>query len=59
LNNHRYVFRPINKYATGTVVSGGVTDIQNCVVALDEFQGTVYTISVDEVSSSEGIVEIA
>lgn len=58
LNNHRYVFRPINEYATGTVVSGGVVDMQNCVAALDEFQGTVYIISVDEVSSSEGIVEI-
>jgi len=59
LNNHRYVFRPINEYATGTVVSGGVVDIQNCAVALDEFQGTVYTISVDEVTMSDGIVEIA
>jgi hypothetical protein len=59
LNNHRYIFRPLDEYATGTVVSGGVVDEEDCDVALDYYQGTVFVISVDEVTSSDNIVDIA
>jgi hypothetical protein len=52
LNNHRYVFRPHNKYATGTIVSGTNTNTQQCSVALDLEQSTgiLHIISVDEVT---------
>ena len=59
LNNHRYIFRPLQEYASGTIVVGGVIDIENYMVAIDEYQNNVYVISVDELSISDNIVSIA
>lgn len=52
LNQHFYVYRPNNQYATGTIVSGDNTNIQPCSIALDLDQETniLHIISVDEVN---------
>lgn len=49
-NKHRYVFRPENQYATGTVTSGTNTNTQQCAVALDLEKKTeiLYIVSVDD-----------
>lgn len=56
---HRYVFRPENEYATGTMIVGGVTDEEECFVALDLYQKVLDVISVDEVVLENGVAEIA
>jgi hypothetical protein len=52
MNRHRYVYRPHNRYATGTIVSGTNTNTQQCSVALDLEQSTgiLHIVSVDEVT---------
>lgn len=54
LERHRYVFRPINQYATGTIASGTNTNTQTCAVALDLDldTGILHIISVDEVTTA-------
>ena len=49
-NKHRYVFRPENQYATGTVTSGTNTNTQPCAVALDLEKKTeiLHIVSVDD-----------
>jgi hypothetical protein len=48
---HRYVYRPLNEYATGTITSGKTIDTQPCAVALDLYTETkvLHIISVDAV----------
>lgn len=52
MNKHVYVYRPNNKYATGTIANGDNTNTQQCSVALDLDQETniLHIISVDEVN---------
>lgn len=52
---HRYVFRPLNEYATGTIASGENTNTQQCAVALDldRSTGILHIISVDEVNDEQ------
>lgn len=56
---HRYVFRPINEYAEGTVQVGGTTDNQPVTPALDLYNGVLSIISVDEYEDEEGTAVIA
>lgn len=53
IERHRYVFRPVNQYATGTIAEGANTNNQNCEVALDLDRDTniLHIISVDEITS--------
>ena len=53
IERHRYVFRPINQYATGTISSGTNTNTQTCAVALDLDRDTniLHVISVDEATT--------
>ena len=53
IERHRYVFRPVNQYATGTIAEGANTNNQNCEVALDLDRDTniLHVISVDEVTT--------
>ena len=48
-NNHRYIYRPLNENATGTIAAGDNTNTQNCDIALDLYEGVLHVISVDEV----------
>ena len=54
IERHRYVFRPVNQYATGTIVQGANTNNQTCEVALDLDRDTniLHIISVDEVETT-------
>lgn len=52
MNTHRYIFRPLNESATGTIASGDNTNTQNCAIALDLYKGDLYVISVDEVTEN-------
>jgi len=50
MNRHRYIFRPLNENATGTIVAGKNTNTQNCDVALDLFEKVLHVISVDSIT---------
>lgn len=50
MNGHRYIFRPLNENATGTIAAGNNTNTQNCDIALDLYEGILHIISVDEVT---------
>lgn len=54
IERHRYVFRPVNQYATGTIAEGANTNNQTCEVALDLDRNTniLHIISVDEVETT-------
>lgn len=58
LSGHRYIFRPVNAAASGTMVSGGVTDTEQYSVAIDSYDLVVHTIDVDSVSESNEVVSI-
>lgn len=58
VNNHRYIFRPQAENASGTMVSGGVTDTEQYDVALDWYDLELYVVSVDELSESNEVVSI-
>ena len=58
VDNHRYIFRPINAAASGTMVSGGVTDTEQYDVAIDAYNKVVYIISVDRLTESNEVVSI-
>lgn len=58
VNNHRYIFRPQAESASGTMVSGGVTDTEQYDVALDWYDVELYVVSVDELSESNEVVSI-
>lgn len=53
IERHRYVFRPVNQYATGTIAEGANTNNQTCEVALDLDRDTniLHIISVDEITA--------
>ena len=53
MNKHRYIFRPLNENATGTIVAGKNTNIQNCDVALDLYEKVLHVISVDSITESQ------
>jgi hypothetical protein len=57
-NNNRYVFRPQNAAAEGTMVAGGVTDNQPYSVALHFNAGVLHVVSVSDLSVSGGSVHI-
>lgn len=50
MNGHRYVYRPEDEAATGTIVSGTNTDTEDYDIALDLYKGNLHIISVDEVT---------
>ena len=54
IERHRYVFRPVNQYATGAIAEGANTNNQTCEVALDLDRDTniLHIISVDEVETT-------
>lgn len=54
IERHRYVFRPVNQYAMGTIAEGANTNNQTCEVALDLDRDTniLHIISVDEVETT-------
>ena len=55
---HRYIFIPATDSISGSTGESGVTlDVQNSV-ALDMYNGNLLVVSVDEVSSSGGVVSI-
>lgn len=57
MNGHRYIYRPEDAAATGTIASGTNTDTEEYDIALDLYKGDLHTISVDEVtvdSATEG-----
>ena len=56
--NARYIFRPINANATGTVTSGDTEDEEQYDVALKLEKRKLYIYSVDEVTQDNDIVEI-
>ncbi len=58
LESHRYIFRPQNANATGTMVSGGMTDQEDYDVALDWYDLELYVIDVDGASESNEVVSI-
>lgn len=58
VNSHRYIFRPQAESASGTMVSGGVTDTEQYDVALDWYDLELYVVSVDELSESNEVVSI-
>ena len=58
VNSHRYIFRPQAENASGTMVSGGVTDTEQYDVALDWYNMELYVVSVDELSESNEVVSI-
>lgn len=49
MNGHRYIYRPEDEAATGTIVSGTNTDTEEYDIALDLYMGNLNIISVDEV----------
>jgi len=53
MNKHRYIFRPLNENATGTIVAGRNTNTQNCDVALDLYEKVLHVISVDSITESQ------
>lgn len=55
---HRYIFRPINAAASGTMVSGGLTDTEQYDVAIDAYNKVVYIISVDRLTESNEVISI-
>lgn len=57
-NDHRYIFRPLSSAATGTVVSGGVTDQESMDIAIDAYEQEVYIIDVDSATESNEVVSI-
>jgi len=58
MNRHRYIFRPLNENATGTIAAGKNTNTQNCNVALDLFEKVLHVISVDSVTVESGDITI-
>ncbi len=49
-DGHKYVLRPVNESTSGTMVSGGITMTESMEVALEYYEGTLYTRSVDEIT---------
>ena len=58
MNSHRYIFRPLNESATGTIVDGENEDEEECAVALDWKDRILEIISVDGAELDDGVVEI-
>lgn len=58
MNGKRRVYRPLNAYASGTIIEGGVTDRENCEIALEYQNRILKTLSVDQVDESSGTVRI-
>jgi hypothetical protein len=50
MNGHRYIYRPEDEAATGTIASGTNTDTEEYDIALDLYRGNLHIISVDEVT---------
>lgn len=50
MNGHRYIYRPEDEAATGTIASGTNTDTEDYDIALDLYKGDLHIISVDEVT---------
>lgn len=50
MDQHRYIFRPLNAAAEGTIVEGDNEDEEPCAVALDLCKKVLHIISVDEVT---------
>lgn len=59
MNGHRYIFRPLNVSATGTIAAGDNTDTEDCAVALDlDENGVLELISVDNITAGTDAVSI-
>jgi hypothetical protein len=59
LSQYRYVYRPLNESATGTIVEGENADTEEYDIALEYHNGILRIVSVDEVSENEGLVTIS
>ena len=59
---HRYIFRPVNQYATGTIVQGTNINEQDVEIALHWYgeEKLLHVVSVSEIEydSEEGVIEI-
>lgn len=53
MNGHRYIFRPLNENATGTIAAGNNTNTQNYDVALDLHKKVLHVISVDGITEEQ------
>lgn len=55
MTGHRYIFRPLNEAAEGTITAAGTVDEEPYAVALDQTTATgeLYIISVDELEQNE------
>jgi hypothetical protein len=56
---HRYIYRPENESATGTITGDGVTDVENYEIALDYINNILHIYSVDELEEEDGVVSIS
>lgn len=59
MNGHRYVFRPTVENATGVMVEEGVNITQPVKLALDQYDGYLHVLSVDEVKKEDNEVVIS
>lgn len=58
MNEHRYIFRPEDENATGTIIDGENEDTEEYAVALDLYEGILDVISVDEVTEETDEITI-
>lgn len=54
----RRIYRPVNEYATGTVVSGGVTDNEQYEIAVEAEEREVLLLIVSSATESDSVVTI-
>lgn len=59
MNGHRYIFRPLEAAAEGTMTTEAETKTEQYDVALDLHERILHIISVDEVTDDDGIGVIA
>lgn len=58
MNAHRYIYRPLNEAATGTIAAGENTNTQQYDIALDLHEGILHVISVDSVTEQTDEITI-
>lgn len=58
LDDHRYIFYPINDYATGTVDEEDMTDEQSYSIAIDFYEQIAFIYNADELDLSNEVLRI-
>ena len=58
ISGTRFIFYPLDEYATGTIVAGGVTDEEDYEVALRLESRKLYIYSVDELEQDDDVLEV-